>query len=235
MARFLPFIHPTPDEIGFLASLPGSDQAFPAGETIEGSNGTAMLSLMLDGWAANSIVTAEGSERIHAINLPGDMLGMMNFVTDVQSERVFALTPVICRQIPASSMWDFFESQPRLAASVFLIAQEERAARKEWHSLGTSTGAERRLAACLFRLGERCRRIPGYGDVPKLPLNQKNVSAIVGVTAVYINRIMGKFRDENLIEYDRKNITILDLEGLQEIAELPTWEVSAPSWLPRNV
>ena len=91
-ARLQSFIKPTAAELGFLRSIPGRDYQAQAQETICPNDRQPGFFLLLAGWAANSIVAENGEERISAIHLPGDLLGMASFVMATPFDRTYALT-----------------------------------------------------------------------------------------------------------------------------------------------
>jgi len=230
--RLLSFIEPTAAEIDFLASIPGREvQAKPNEVVCSGDEGEALY-LLLDGWAASAMISAEGDERINSINLAGDMLGMASFVMATPFDRTYALTPVTLRPIHGTTLREIFEHFPRLAATILLVAQEERAAKNEWNCLH-SASAERRLAGFLFRIGEGLEKLNGAsGGAMSVPLRQRQVAEVIGVTPVYIHRLIQKFVQGGLIESERGSLRIADIDGLQKLAGLPRWKVVAPRWLP---
>lgn len=231
-ARLLSFISPTAAEIRFLGAIPGEDCQVRAGETICPNHRGEGFFLLLEGWAANSIISEEGDERINSINLPGDMLGTASFVMTSPVDRTYALTDLTLRWVPGSVMRDMFLNHPRLAATMMLVAQEERALKNEWISLHSSS-ASKRFAGFLFRIGERLARLRELtGEGLEIPLKQRQVAEAIGVTPVYVHQLIRRFREQALIEPQRGCIHILDLHGLQEAAGLPTWKVTAPGWLP---
>ena len=233
--RLLSFIHPTPAEIEFLRSVPGHEVQAKANEILcTGEEGDALY-LLLDGWAANAVISVDGDERINAINLPGDMLGMASFVMASPFDRTYALTAVTLRPIQGATLRKMFEQFPRLAATILLVAQEERAVKNEWNSLHALT-AERRLAGFLFRIGERLEKLDGpSGSRMVIPLRQKHVAEVIGVTPVYIHRLIHQFQQEGLIDYERGTLRIADLDRLQALSGLTRWQVVAPRWLPEPV
>lgn len=233
IVRFLPYVQPHPDEIAFLESLPGKDQVYSAGESIGSERHGSKIRLLLSGWAVGVLVMQDGDHRIHTVHLPGDMLQMADLVLAEPDGWAEALTDVLVREFDGANLWQFFVKQPRLAAALLLIAQEERALRTEWFSLGISVGAKRRLAAFLYRIGERIKKYPDFiPGVETVPLSQSQVASLIGVTPVYVSRIVGQLCREGLIECTGTGIVLLDVEGLRRIAGIQPWNVGAPRWLP---
>jgi transcription initiation factor IIE alpha subunit len=51
----------------------------------------------------------------------------------------------------------------------------------------------------------------------RLPLTQVELADTLGLTAVHVNRILQRFRRDNLITLTHRRLTLLDIECLQEI------------------
>lgn len=233
--RFLPFLEPTERELEFLSSMPGRDVEVSTHATIERANGKDTVHLLLDGWAAGATRNANGDRRIHSVYLPGDLVGMAEMIVAEPMSWDFALEDCLLREFSSDQIWSFFEEQPRLAAALLFMAQEDRVSRVEWLSLGSSVGAEKRLAAFLYRLGERINKYRDLGGMEcVLPLTQKEVAEIVGITAVYASRLFHKFVKTGLITTGPGGISITKLDALKGIAGIAPWKVRSPSWLPTD-
>lgn len=194
IARLVSFITPTPAEIEFLSSVPAEDQQVEPDQTIYPHDRGEGFFLLLEGWAANSIVFEDGRERIIAIKLPGDPIAMATFVFAAPFDRTFALSRAWLRWYPGTLLREMFARHPRLAATMLLITQEERAARGEWNSL-YAVSAGKRLAAFLFRIGERLGKLDALtGCGLDIPLTQRQVAEAVGVTPVYVHKLISRLR-----------------------------------------
>ena len=85
-----------------------------------------------------------------------------------------------------------------------------------WHS---AAAARARVAYLLCELVWR-QRATGVneGDVIGLPLTQIDLADALGLTPVYVNRILQTFRREQLITLQQHQLTLLDVEKLQTIS-----------------
>ena len=233
IARLQSFINPSATELDFLRSIPGEDYEAKAQETICPNDKQPGFFLLLSGWAANSIIAENGEDRISAVNLPGDLLGMTSFVMAMPFDRTYTLTAATLRWVPAHVLRQIYEHYPRLAATIMLVAQEERASKYEWMSLH-SLPAKTRFAAFLFRMGERLRRLNRIAPHDMaIPLNQKTLAEVIGVTPVYMNKLIRLIEADGLVTVSRSRIDILDLERLRALSGLDDWTVEAPSWMPK--
>lgn len=232
VARISAFIDLSGAEIAFLASLPGDHRTYKPGEIIRDEQAADSFDLLLDGWAANSLITVDGNQRINSVHLPGDLLGMATFVLKEPFDRTFALTEATVHRMPSSVLRDIFANYPRIAAAILLIAQEERAAKMEWNSLCNATGSMRRLAAFFLRTAERLQVLHEREEHDfAFPLTQKQIAEYISVTPVYMTRLLRQLESQRFMRLSGSRLQVLDLKGLRDFAGLPEWHVSRPRWL----
>lgn len=79
---------------------------------------------------------------------------------------------------------------------------------------------EQRIARTLLKLGQTAGADTSEGRVIELPLTRQDVADMTGTTVETAIRVMSKFRRDNLIFTRRGKVVLVDLEALQEIAEL---------------
>lgn len=79
---------------------------------------------------------------------------------------------------------------------------------------------EQRIARTLLKLGQTAGADTPEGRVIELPLTRQDVADMTGTTVETAIRVMSKFRREELIFTRRGKVVLVDLDALQEIAEL---------------
>ena len=52
-----------------------------------------------------------------------------------------------------------------------------------------------------------------------VPLTQAELGECLGLTAVHVNRTIQELRRRGLVELNRRQVTILDIEALEQVAE----------------
>ena len=57
------------------------------------------------------------------------------------------------------------------------------------------------------------------GDTIRLPLTQVELADTLGLTPVHVNRILKEFRQQGLIAVEHKRLSLLDMSGLQKMAD----------------
>lgn len=190
--------------------------------------------LLVEGWVASSLSLACGRQQIVKLHLPTDLLGTPSLCLTAAAESLSALTPIAVRSISRSRLMTLFQQSPRIAASVFLSAQKERIALMDALAVMGQADASVRLASMLCSLFDRLERLGETGgDSFKLPLTQREIGEVVGITTVHVNRTLRQLETSGLISRVDQRIQLLDREKLRRLAGLPRREFQVqPTWVP---
>jgi DNA-binding transcriptional regulator LsrR (DeoR family) len=57
-----------------------------------------------------------------------------------------------------------------------------------------------------------------HGNMFPMPLTQERLGEAMGVSAVHANRVVKQLREENVVDFSRGQVTILDENKLQALA-----------------
>ncbi|MEJ2445477.1 MAG: helix-turn-helix domain-containing protein [Exilibacterium sp.] len=98
------------------------------------------------------------------------------------------------------------------------LLSKEIIADQELVMLLSKSSAEQRLAALLLSLSARYKRRQLSATSFVLPMSRTDMGNYLGLTIETVSRVMGRFQKQNITSSDRRNITLLDLEQLKEIA-----------------
>lgn len=234
LSRFLPFGPVAKEDIEVLEAMAGPVRSLAKGATIRAiGEPVSTLDLLVKGWAASAIVLQDGTRQLVSINLPGDVLGLPALSLAEPIDDVVALGPVTVRSIPLSGLTRLFEEHPRLAGTLFLISQEERMLAMERIALMGQALAKTRLAGLFVRLNERVGQFDdNWSNCFDLPLTQRDMADLIGVTTVHLNNVVQELRGDGIIQLSRSELRILDLDRLLALAALSPWRQAKPAWLP---
>jgi CRP-like cAMP-binding protein len=133
-----------------------------------------------------------------------------------RSEEVLTLTSVTVETILAEDA--LTTTQSTALYIVWLLSQRQRCADRLLAAL-SCLDARGRLATMLLDHYTRLWRrklitAPEYN----LPLTQIQIGSYLGLTAVHVNRTLRLWRDERIVQMEKHCVTILDLEGLTNMA-----------------
>lgn len=188
---------------------------------------------LVEGWVACCVHSATGGEQIVKVHLPGDMLGTPSLALSTAAESLVALTRATVDVIPSSRVGELFVQAPRLSAAMFLSAQQERIwLMDRLMSIGR-TNAVQRLAGFLYSIHRRlCAIDPGSPSKFELPLSQRELANVLGITTVHANRTLTQLERTGLVSRSGRWFAIEDIAGLRRLSCLPNREFQrAPEWL----
>jgi CRP-like cAMP-binding protein len=199
----------------------GSVVRHARGETIysQGSPGDSLL-ILLAGSLKILNVTADAREVVLGFAKPGALIGEIAVLDGCpRSADVVALEAteafVIYRRDLMSVLRASADATMGLVEGLCGMIRAGNA-RVENHGMQTSA----RCAACLINLAEKHGRSDGDESVIiDLKITQRDLGNYLGLTRETVSRTLGEFRDSGLVEMQGSSIVILDLDGLQEIAD----------------
>lgn len=220
--RALPFFRPnTDEEIAFIAAM-RIDQIFVrAGQAVihEGAETSPLYSLF-SGWAFRFKTLPDDRRQVLNFLLPGDVIGFQANMLGTAVHGVEALTDVVLCRHSRSKIWPLYKNQPELAFdTTWLTAKEESLVDEALLSVGRRTAPER-VAMLLVHLFRRARQFqPDQPDgVVTLPLTQQHIADALGLSLVHTNKTMRRLQRHGLFRFERQQLRMLDLPGLERLA-----------------
>lgn len=194
-----------------------TEKLFRKGETIfiEGDDGNGFY-VVVDGRIKIYKVSSEGKEQILHIFSAGEPFGEVPVFTGkpfpanaeslVKSRLLF---------FPRKVFIDLISDNPSLALNMLAVlstrlrrftVQIENLSLKEVPS---------RLAAYLIYLSEE----QGRDDCVKLHISKGQLASLLGTIPETLSRIFAKMSAQNLIQVSGRDISLIDLTGLEDLAE----------------
>ena len=172
------------------------------------------------GWACQIRDLPNGRRAIVDIYLPGDVIGLDAAIRTRRSEEVLTLTSVTVETIHAEdALIDLTASQCTALYIVWLLAQRQRRTDRLLAAF-SCLDARGRLATILLDFYTRLtsRKLVTASEY-NLPLTQTQIGSYIGLTEVHVNRMLRSLRKERIVQMDKHCVTILDLEGLRNLAQ----------------
>jgi CRP-like cAMP-binding protein len=175
--------------------------------------------LMLDGWACRYKQLPDGKRQIVALFVPGDFCDVNVYILKAMDHSIGAITRLKVAQITAEEMSALTTERPRITQALWWHELVTAAVQREWTlNLGQRSAYER-LAHLLVELYLRLN-VVGRGQNGRcdFPLTQNDLADATGLTSVHVNRTLQELRRDGLIELERKQLQILDLERMMDVA-----------------
>ena len=211
----------TADELAFVSRFKSGELTAEAGSTVlsQGSS-SAYVFTVLSGWGMRYKDLEDGRRQILNYVFPGELVGLQGAVLREMEHSVQALTDMVLCVFERGRMWELYAKHPSLAYDItWLAAREEKMLEEHLITVGQRTAKER-LAYLILHIFERARRL-GMTDgehIMAMPLTQQHMADTLGLSLVHTNKTLRHLYNDELIEWKRRSMTILDLDGLRDAA-----------------
>jgi CRP-like cAMP-binding protein len=175
--------------------------------------------LVLDGWGARYKSLPDGKRQIVSLFIPGDFCDVNVYILKAMDHSIAAITRLKVALIAPEEMNALTHDRPRITQALWWHELVTAAIQREWTlNLGQRTAYER-LGHLLVELYIRLRSVGRAQDGRcDFPLTQNDLADATGLTAVHVNRTLQELRRDGLIELERKQLHILDLERLMDVS-----------------
>lgn len=165
-------------------------------------------------------VNDQGVEQVTGFYLPGEIFGMDGIAhTHHISSAVALETSSIC-EIPFNRLEELSLALPNLQRHFFQLMSREIINDQRLVALIGKNSAEERLATLLLSISTRNAQRSLSEVRFRLPMSRADIGNYLGLTVETVSRIFGRFQKQRLLKVDKKEIEILDLDSLQELANI---------------
>lgn len=175
------------------------------------------LYVMLEGWAARYSLRADGSRRITGFLLPGDFCGIHAVCHCPMDHSIVAITKCVVGKIPLEQMQRLTARHPAIDQALWRAKLGEEAILRTW--LIAADDALHSLSHLFCELFHRSK-VAGSRDeeVLVLPITQEDIGDALNLTSIHVNRTIRRMREMGLIDTSKREIRILDPEGMKRAA-----------------
>ena len=165
-------------------------------------------------------ITGDGQEQVTGFYFPGEIIGMDGISKDRHVCSAKALeTSAVC-EIPFHRLEELSTQVPSMQRHFFQLMSQEITNDQQLITLLSKNSAEERIAALLVSISARNARRKLSKTSFRLPMSRTDIGNFLGLTVETVSRVISRFNKQGLIVVDSKEITLLDLEGLKEIANV---------------
>ncbi len=186
--------------------------------TYEGEvNASAFI--LAEGWALSYKILPDGDRQIVDFQIPGDFLGLRSILFRTADHNIEAATRIEASEVLTSDILDGFRNAPRLATAILWAASRDEAMVVEHLVNLGRRSAEERMTHMLLELGARLKLI-GMGDMTGFdcPLTQYHLADALGLSAVHVNRILRRLREDGLLTFQKGRVVFDDFDRVRELA-----------------
>ncbi|OUS13092.1 Crp/Fnr family transcriptional regulator [Gammaproteobacteria bacterium 53_120_T64] len=163
-------------------------------------------------------VNDQGLEQVTGFYLPGEIFGMDGIAhTHHISSAVALETAAIC-EIPFGHMEELSMTLPSLQRHFFKLMSKEITNDQQLIALLSKNSAEERVATLLLSISARNAKRKLSNVRFRLPMSRADIGNYLGLSVETVSRIFTRLQKQSILNVDKKEIEILDIPGLQQLA-----------------
>lgn len=174
---------------------------------------------LYDGWAFKYKTLFEGHRQILGFYMPGDLLVAQAISGAALPFSVRAVTPVTLCAFETNAYFNFMMTAPEARRGLrdYMFARHN-----ETDDLVTALGRRSAMSRVAYFLESLVRRMDerglAVGGSFRIPVSQGLLADALGLTQVYVNRVAAQLKSKGIVETNRNEIHILDVDALRACA-----------------
>ncbi|MFQ6551909.1 Crp/Fnr family transcriptional regulator [Aestuariibius insulae] len=235
VSRLSRFVTLTDQECDFIAEMESDEHPRRRGRPIvRVGDRTEGIAILKSGWAVVKADSSDGRSQILRVYLPGEVMGMTEIGSSHANHRIVMQTDGIICPFPRQGLAPLFSDYPRLGALLAAVGSLDQIALRHHASSLGSMSATGKLKFWLLQLRSRLEVANiGLGNRFQVPFSQVEIGQAVGLTSIYVNKLLRRFVDNGEIEIDRPYVRLLKRADWEEECEFVNAFVNMDtSWFP---
>ena len=212
-----------------LAAMEDTPRVLQTGDNlIEMGEPHEFVHAIESGWFARTRTIVDGRRQTIVIFLPGELCGTKTIFLERQPDAIQALTPASTRRVHYKEVCALAARELSVALLIsWQLAQDERHLH-DWNVRLGRGSAEERIAALLLEFRNRLRQIGLASDQGyAFPMTQQQISDHVGLTTVHVNRVLRRFREQEMVSVQKGAVTFHDNLAALEALARPVQDILA--------
>lgn len=177
--------------------------------------------MVAEGLAYRSKTAQGGQRQIMSFHVPGDMVDLQTVLFRESDHTIETSRGAAVVLIPHEAILQTAADWPAVGRAFWYDTLVDASIARET-LLNIGRRSARARAAHLFcELAVRLKRVGlvENGAAFTLPLTQVELADALSITPIHMNRVLGKFRQEGLVDADGRTLTIHDWKAMTAIGE----------------
>lgn len=175
--------------------------------------------VVLDGFACRYKLLPDGGRQIMAWMVPGDFCDLPGAILGLMDHNIATLSASRIAFIPRATVMALIEVSPALTRALWWVTLVDEAVLREWLVNMGRRPADRQIAHLFCELLVRLQAVGlASENTLHLPLTQLEMADTLGLTSVHVNRVVQQLRDQGLISWRGKTLTLHDVPALKTFA-----------------
>lgn len=209
----------TPEEIDLVDSKVQRGRAVQRNKHVfeDGQQFTSLYAVRSGAIKAYS-VDQNGEEQVIGFYLPGELFGLDAIHNDAYVCSAKALeTSAVC-ELPFAQVTELSAKIHNLQAHMYKTLSKEINIDQQFHRLLSKKTAEERISTFLQNLSERYQRRKLSPTSFRLPMSRTDIGNYLGLAVETVSRVFTRLQQNGILKVDGKELQILDLGKLCDIA-----------------
>jgi len=164
--------------------------------------------------------TDDGREQVTGFYFPGEILGMDGISNNLHASSAKALETAAVCEIPFSSLEKLSAMMPSLQRHFFQLMSREITEDQQLITLLSKNSADERVASLMLSISARNSKRKLSATQFRLPMSRVDIGNYLGLTVETVSRVFSRMQKLEILQVDNKEIKILDLSGLQKMANV---------------
>ncbi len=211
------------EELLSLKKLEYRIRAFSHGELIYGPlEPHAAVYNIVSGWVAVSHDLVDGQSPISQFLTKGALFGTHPEGLGTNGQSAVAMDEVTVCVMPAANLTDLLNKSPPLSRRLsWMMGRDSMITTNRLAFVG-QTGALTRIANLLMELTIMATHSRDHapGTRVYLPLTQSQIADATGLTAIHVNRMLRKLREDRVVDFHDGTLTLINPTALKVLAQL---------------
>jgi CRP/FNR family transcriptional regulator, anaerobic regulatory protein len=208
------------DEIDHLNSIVQRGKPLQKGEYLYRANDIFHSVYAIRSGAVKSTnINEAGEEQITGFYLPGEVVGLDGLANNIYTNSVIALETASVCEIPFNQFETLSLKIPNLQHYFFQLMSREITQEQQVIRLLGKSDAEARIASLLLSISARHGRRNLATHQFILPMSRTDIANFLGLTIETVSRIFTRLQKNKIINADKKEITILNINALRDAAQ----------------
>jgi len=164
------------------------------------------------------VLTKNGRMQITGFHIAGELLGLGAMSARYFTTEAMALETTMVCEVPIEMIEFYSKEIPSVRQQMLKILSREILDNQELMLLLGKKSADERLATFLLSISQRFRRRNYSPSEFNLSMSRSDIGNYLGITEETVSRVFTRFQNEGLLATERRQVQLLDLERLDNIA-----------------
>ena len=209
-----------PQDLTTLDDMVKQRRLIQKGETVFRQGEESGCIFAVRSGSVKTFTTAKnGEEQILGFHLPGELLGLDGIDNQIHSCTGVALNTATICELPVNQLNALCVKMPGLQQQLLSLISDEITKDHTMLLLLARRNAEQKLATFLINVSSRFKARGYSPDEFELTMSRYDIGNYLGLADETVSRLISRFKENSVINAERKKIKILDHKLLQDIAD----------------